>query len=163
MRTSSQASPAPTGPGAARADLLEILWFGTSRCSSGSRRAAGDGLRSGPGDPEPNDGPAARFAAEAARYETGAEPAFRSEQASLRWAAQRPPAILIRTAILTARIAGYTPGSPTVCVALATTDLVGAPARLRIRRRGVSIRTYSLSGPLPHLGLALVLKAATTA
>ena len=34
----------------------------------GSRRAAGDGLRSGPGDPDPNDGPAARFAAEAARY-----------------------------------------------------------------------------------------------
>ena len=31
-------------------------------------RLACDGLRSGPGDTEPNDGPAARFAAEAARY-----------------------------------------------------------------------------------------------
>ena len=56
----------------------------------GSRRAAGDGLRSGPGDSDPNDGPAARFAAEAARYGIGGERCFRSEQASLRWAAQRP-------------------------------------------------------------------------
>jgi hypothetical protein len=71
---------------------LEILWFNASylgtwmgcgpvgdsmvwrkclarRRPCGNRRAAGDGLRSGPGDADPNDGPAARFAAEAARYE----------------------------------------------------------------------------------------------
>ena len=49
-----------------------------------SRRAAGDGLRSGPGDSELNGGPAARFAAEAARYGDGGEPALRSEQVYLR-------------------------------------------------------------------------------
>ena len=93
-----------------------------------------DGLRSGPGDSDPNDGPAARFAADrgagrAARYGIGGERCFRSEQASLRRAAQRPPAILIQTTIMTARIAGYTriagPPPPTVmCVALPTKDLL---------------------------------------
>jgi hypothetical protein len=52
----------------------------------GSRRAAGDGPRSGPGDPDPIDGFAARFAADrgagrAARYGDRGERAFRSEQA----------------------------------------------------------------------------------
>ena len=55
-----------------------------------AQRAACVGLRGGPCDSDPNDGPAARFAAEAARYGAGGERCFRSEQASLRWAAQRP-------------------------------------------------------------------------
>ena len=37
-------------------------------------RLACEGLRSGPGDSDPNDGPTARFAAEAARYGDCAEP-----------------------------------------------------------------------------------------
>ena len=44
-------------------------------------RLACEGLRSGPGDSDPNDGPTARFAAEAARYGNRGEPALRSEQA----------------------------------------------------------------------------------
>ena len=62
----------------------------TRRLPCGSWRAAGDGLRSGPGDSDPNDGPAARFAAEAARYGIVVNGLFVASRPCLRWAAQRP-------------------------------------------------------------------------
>jgi hypothetical protein len=44
--------------------LLEILWFNAlvGACGPAFRRAAGDGLRSGPGDSDPNGDPPARIA-----------------------------------------------------------------------------------------------------
>ena len=94
-------------------DSLEILWFGASTCGSRApaiRRAACDRLRSGSGDSDLNDGPAARFAAEAARYdqELWRTSALRSEQALPAMGCAAAPAILIRTAIL--RLAS--PGAP---------------------------------------------------
>ena len=67
----------------------------------GSRRAAGDGMRSGPGDSDPDDGPAARFAAEAARYdqELWRISALRSEQALPAMGCAAAPAILIQTTV----------------------------------------------------------------
>ena len=49
------------------------------------------------GDPDPNDGPAARFAAKAARYGNGGEPALRSEQALPAKGCAAAPAILSQT------------------------------------------------------------------
>jgi hypothetical protein len=69
-------------------------------CGTAFRRAACDGLRSGPVDPDPNDGPAARFAAEAARYGDRGERAFRSEQALPAMGRAAAPAILSQTTVL---------------------------------------------------------------